>query len=65
MANEPNPQLNCGRPLGSKDITPRKMRNVQSHALEEHTNGIKEIDLKPQVDELVIPKEEKNQTINF
>ena len=29
MANEPKPQLKHGRPLGSKDIIPRKRKSVQ------------------------------------
>ena len=51
--NEPKPQLKHGRLLGSKDTTPRKMRNIQIHAPDEHINikGLKEIDLKPQVDD--------------
>ena len=59
MANEHKSQLKCGRPLGLKDIILRKMKNVQINVPEKHTNikGSKEINLEPQVDELVTPKE--------
>ena len=47
MTNEPKPQLKRGQPLGSKDTTPRKMRNIKIHAPKEHTTikGLKEINL--------------------
>ena len=38
VANEPNQQLKCGRPIGSKDTIPRKMKSVKFNAPEEHTN---------------------------
>ena len=58
MTNEAKPQLKRGQPLGSKDTTPRKKRNIQIHAPEELINikGLKEIDLEPQVDELITPE---------
>ena len=67
ITNEPKPQLKRGRPLGSKDTTPRKMRNIQIHALKEHINikGLKEIDLEPQVDELITPKEVPTNSFSF
>ena len=67
MTNELKPQLICGRPLGSKDITPRKRRNIQIHAPEEHINikGLKEIDIEPQVDELITPKEIPIKQLSF
>ena len=56
VANEPKPQLKCGRPIGSKDTIPRKRKNVKFNALEEyapeeHTN------VKGLNDELIIPAE--------
>ena len=67
ITNEPKPQLKCGRPLGSKDTTPRKRRNIQIHAPEEHINikGLKEIDLEPQVDELITPEEVPIKQLSF
>ena len=67
MTNEPKPQLKCGRPFDSKDTTPRKMRTIQIHALKEHINrkGLKEIDLEPQVDELITPKEVPTNSFSF
>ena len=58
MTNELKPQLKRGRPLSSEDTTPRKRRNIQIHAPEEHINikGLKEIDIEPQVDELITLK---------
>ena len=56
MANEPKPQLKCGRPIGSKDTIPRKRKSVKfnapkEHAPEEHTN-VKELN-----DEIITPVE--------
>ena len=36
MTNEPKPRLKRGRPIGSKDIIPRKRKSVISMTLEEH-----------------------------
>ena len=47
MTNEPKPQLKRGRPIGSKDTIPRKMKSVISMTPEEH------ITVKPQIDEQV------------
>ena len=67
MTNEPKPQFKRGRPLSSKDTTPRKMRNIQLHAPEEHINikGLKELDLEPQVDELITPEEVPIKQLSF
>ena len=51
MTNEPKPRLKCGRPIGSKDIIPRKRKSAISMTLDEH------ITVKPQVDEQVAPAE--------
>ena len=47
MSNEPKPRLKRGRPIGSKDTSPRKRKSVISMTPEEH------ITVKPQVDEQV------------
>ena len=67
MTNEPKPQFKHGQPLSSKDTTPSKMRNIQIHAPGEHINikGIKEIDLEPQVDELITPEEVPIKQLSF
>ena len=67
MTDETKPQLKRGRPLGSKGIAPRKRRNIPIHALEEHINtkGLKEIDLEPQVDELITPEEILIKQLSF
>ena len=67
MTNEPKPQLKRGRPLGSKDTSHRKRRNIQIHALEKRINikGLKEIDLEPQVDELITPEEVPIKWLSF
>ena len=67
MTNEPKPQLKHGRPLGSKDTTPRKRRNIQIHAPGKHINikGLKEIDLEPQVGELITPDEVPIKQLSF
>ena len=67
MTNEPKPQLKSRRPLGSKDTTPRKNRNLQIHSPEEHINikGLKEIDLEPSVDELITPEEVPIKQLSF
>ena len=49
VANELKPQLKCGRPIGSKDTIPRKMKSVKFNAPEEHTN------VKGLNDELITP----------
>ena len=51
MKNEPKPRLKRGRPIGSKDIIPRKRKSVISMTPEEH------ITVKSQVDEQVAPTE--------
>ena len=56
VTNEPKPQLKRGRPIGSKDTIPRKMKRVkfnapEEHALEEQTN------VKGLNDELITPAE--------
>ena len=51
MTNGPKPRLKCGRPIGSKDIIPRKRKSAISMTLDEH------ITVKPQVDEQVAPAE--------
>ena len=38
VTNKPKPQLKRGRPIGSKDTIPRKMKSVKFNAYEEHTN---------------------------
>ena len=67
MTNEPKPQLKHGRPLGSKDTAPRKMRNIKIHAHEKHINinGLKEIDLESRVDELITPEEVPIKHLSF
>ena len=67
MTNEPKSQLKRGRPLSSKDTTPRKRRNIQIHAPEEHINikGLKEIDLEPQVDKVITPEEVPIKQLSF
>ena len=51
VANEPKPQLKCGRPIGSKYTILRKKKNVKFNASEEHTN------VKGLNDELITPAE--------
>ena len=51
VANEPKPQLKCGRPIDSKYTIHRKRNNVKFKALEEHTN------VKGLNDELITPTE--------
>ena len=43
------------------------MRNIQIHAPEEHINieGFKEIDIEPQVDELITPKKVAIKQLSF
>ena len=36
VANEPQPQLKCGRPIDSKDTIPRKRKSVKFNAHEEN-----------------------------
>ena len=54
MANEPKPQLKRGRPIGSKDTIPRKMKSVKFNAPEEHTPK-EHTNLKGLNDELITP----------
>ena len=53
--------------LLAQKTTPRKRRNIQIHAPEEHINikGLKEIDLEPQVDELITPEEVPIKQLSF
>ena len=51
MTNEPKPRLKRGRPIGSKDTIPRKMKSAISITPKEH------ITVKPQVNEQVAPAE--------
>ena len=51
MTNKPKPRLKRGRPIGSKDIIPRKRKSVKSMTPEEY------ITVKPQVNEQVAPAE--------
>ena len=51
MSNEPKARLKRGRPIGSKDTIPRKMKSVITMTPEEH------ITVNPQVDEQVAPAE--------
>ena len=51
VANEPKPQLKCGRPIGSKDTIPRKGKSVKFNVPREHTN------MKGLNDELITPVE--------
>ena len=51
VTNEPKPQLKRGRPIGSKDTIPRKMKSVKFNALKEHKN------VKGLNDEIITPAE--------
>ena len=53
--------------LLAQKITPRKRRNIQIHAPEEHINmkALKEIYLEPQVDELITPEEVPIKQLSF
>ena len=53
--------------LAQKAQLLEKRRNIQIHAPEEHINikGLKEIELDPQVDELITPEEVPFKQLSF